>query len=157
MTNEQYRRKDLDYCCAMCGGELVKKYDPQLRRYNWYCSKDNSHHGYQQKLSPGQALQRGQADEVIGPGAQNDLEKRASETQWQFSMIPKNDLGSFELLNLANVEALIAFARNVGLNAYLGHVCLYHGKPYPTVDGYYYLNNKRLNPYRIGTAPLDPA
>lgn len=35
--------------------------------------------------------------------------------------------------------AAIKYAVRVGLKPELGHICLYHGKPWVTIDGWYYL------------------
>lgn len=154
MTNQETLRPDLDYNCAECGSEIVKIWDDETSQHRWMCSKDNTHNGYQKKLGPQKALARGEADKLLGKGAQKDLENRVSGTMPLLSVIPKQDAGDFTPIDLGKLQGLIQWADSVGLNALLGHVELYFGEPRVSIDGYYYLNNKREKPYRIGTQPM---
>ena len=154
MTNEAITNKALDYCCAQCGSELVKVWISDDIGDAWICSKDHNHKGWQKKLSTSQMVKRGQLDKVHGEGTQTDIERIAKRTQTALSLLPKTDIATSRALGLAEIEGLVNFADSVELTAHLGHVYLYFGKPYVTIDGYYYLNNKRKNPYVIGTRPM---
>jgi len=155
MNYVDYRRMEKTHVCAMCGGELVTIWDDENTCYRLCCGPDHTHNGFQARLSPQKALQRGQADAVIQPGAQKDLEERAKRNETALSLLPKSDIATGQALGIAKIGELVVWAESLGLNAQLGHVCLYHGKPYVTIDGYYYLNNKRKKPYIIGTKPMD--
>jgi hypothetical protein len=48
----------------------------------------------------------------------------------------------------------MAFAASVSLRAELGHVCLYYGKPYITIDGYYYHKNRTGMKFAVLTTPM---
>jgi len=155
MTVDHYRELEKTHVCAMCGGELVTIWDAENNCYVLCCGTDHTHNGFQQKLTATTALKRGQADQLIGPGAQRDLEKQAQKGRLALDMLPKKDIATDQALNIVQVQSLVDWAANINLNAYLGHICLYHGKPYITIDGYYYLNHKREQPYVIGLVPMN--
>lgn len=50
--------------------------------------------------------------------------------------------------------AAIDYARKVGLVPELGHVCLYHGKPWVTIDGWYYRFRRKYPEGLVVTKPL---
>lgn len=154
MEYDELRRKELTHVCAECGGLLTTIWDSENNCHRLVCRTDQTHNGIQAKLTPAQAVKRGKADEVIGSGAQKDLEERATKNQLAWQYLPKDDFGSAKALTVAQVEGLVKWAKMVGLNAYLGHVCLFHGEPYPSIDGYYYLNYKRKEPYQIECKPM---
>lgn len=154
MEYEQMRAMEKTHCCAMCNAPLVTIWDKENDCHRLCCGHDQTHDGFRRMLSPQKALQRGEANEVIGPGAQKDLEERAKRSQMIFSLLPKEDIATKRALGIAEIGGLTLFAEQLGLNALLGHVCLYHGKPYITVDGYYYLNSKRDKPFQIGVEPM---
>jgi len=154
MNYDEMRAMEKTHCCAVCGGELVTIWDDEGNCYRLCCGQDHTHNGFQQKLSPQKALQRGKADEVIGPGAQKDLEERAKRSESALSLLPIADVATGQTLGIAEIGKLVLWAEEIGLTAHLGHVCLYHGKPYVTIDGYYYKNYKRKKPYRIGVRPM---
>lgn len=154
MEYQSMRATEKTHVCAMCESELVTIWDSENNCHRLCCAKDRGHNGFQAKLTPSKALARGQLDKYAGKGAQTELEKRAKENSFAFSNLPKEDAGDFTPVTLGKVEALIKWADSVSLNAYLGHVELYFSEPRVSIDGYYYLNNKRAAPYQIGTMPM---
>lgn len=50
--------------------------------------------------------------------------------------------------------AAIEYARSVGLMPELGHICLYHGKPWVTIDGWYYRFRRKHPLGWLTTTPL---
>ena len=157
MNYEEMKQLVQTHVCAQCGGELVLIWDIDNSVNRVCCGPDHTHNGFKQRLTAQQMVKRGQADEVFGLGAQKDLERRARESMLAFNMLPKADFGTGEAMTLEKVQSLITWAEMVSLNARLGHVCLYFGKPYRTIDGLYYQNAKRKKPYRIGTHPMSLA
>lgn len=153
MQYKEMRGMEKTHVCAVCSGELVTIWDAEGDCYRLCCGKDHTHNGFQQRLTPQKALQRGQADKVFGPGAQKDLEKRASENALAFKMLPKEDLGDYHAITLADANGIIEWAKMVGLNAFLGHVELYYGKPRVSIDGYYYLAKKAKRDISILALP----
>ena len=154
MTYEEMRAMEETHACAVCGMPLVTIWDKDKDDYRLVCGTDRSHQGYQKILAPSQALARGKMDQVAGPGAQKALEKMAEKGQPGLDRLIKSDLGNDKALVPLQVANLELWGRNIGLKPRLGHVCLYFGKPYITVDGYYYLNNKRESPFCISTQPM---
>ncbi len=154
MEYEDMRAMEKTHVCAQCGGLPVTIHDAENDRYRLACGTDKTHNGFKRRISPTTALQRGEADKEIQPGAQQDLENRAKQSQTALDLLPATDIATKRALGLVEINALVVFAEKLGLNAYLGHVCLYHGKPYIDIDGYYYLNNKRHHPYRIAARPM---
>ena len=151
MEYEQMRAMEKSHVCAMCGSELVTIRDSENSVNRLACGKDKTHNGFKRRRSATERLAQGELDAVAGPGVQKDIEALAQRQQERFNMLPKADIATARALGLAEIEGVVTWANMIGLNAYLGHVCLYFGKPYTTIDGYYYLNNKRGEPYVIGT------
>ncbi len=153
MEYEEMRAMEKTHICAMCDGELVTAWDAEGNCHRLCCGRDHTHNGFQQRLSPQKALQRGQADKVIQPGAQKDLEKRATENALAFRMLPKEDLGDYHAITLEDTKNIIGWAKMVGLNAFLGHVELYFGMPRVSIDGYYYLAKKQGRYISVAALP----
>lgn len=154
MSYERYREMEKTHVCSMCGGELVTVWDAEGDCYRLCCGVDHTHNGFQQRLSPQKALQRGQADNVMGPGVQKDLEERAKRSETALSWLPRTDIATGQALGVAKIGELVLWAEQIGLTAHLGHVCLYFGEPYVTIDGYYYLLDKRKQGMTIGVRPM---
>jgi len=154
MNYEEMRVMEKTHVCAECLAPLVTAWDSENNCHRLCCGPNHGHNGFERILSPQQALQRGKADEVIQPGAQKDLEERAKRSETALRLLPKEDLGDGRALGIAEIGQLVLWSESVDLNAHLGHVCLFHGKPYVTIDGYYYLNNRQKQPYRVETRPM---
>jgi len=58
------------------------------------------------------------------------------------------------LLPVEQRRQLVLWAKRRGLNAHLGHVCLYFGHPWITIDGWYYLFRKTFPGGDLITRPL---
>jgi len=153
MDYRQMREMEKTHCCAQCRGALVTIWDAQESRYRLVCGINRSHEGYQSILSPPQQARRGEIDESFAGVTPAKVEPGALTGEQLVSRILDRDLGSGEAIPRDKVLALVNWAAELGLKAYLGHVCLYYGRPYITIDGYYYLNQKRKNPYTIGVRP----
>ena len=52
-------------------------------------------------------------------------------------------------------QLAIEYAQKLGLVPELGHVCLYHGKPRVTLDGWFYLFHKHFPKGRLISRPLN--
>lgn len=72
-----------------------------------------------------------------------------------FNLLPKADLATGEVLSQAMTAALISYCVDYGLDAYRGHVEVMYGKPYITIDGYFYHAHKEKIPYQLRSRPLD--
>ncbi|KKN37942.1 hypothetical protein LCGC14_0758290 [marine sediment metagenome] len=68
--------------------------------------------------------------------------------------VPGYDLGNKALLTQEQVKALVAYALRYDLDPYRGHVVLYHGKPYITIDGYLYHAAKIGGAFQLYSRPL---
>ena len=154
MTYDQMKETAKTHVCAQCEGGLVITWDSIESKHKLLCGRDHSHQGYQQMLSPSQLVARGKGDQLAGPGTQESLEDMAKRGLPGVSLMPVDDLATGQALIPAEVVALISFGEVLGLKPWLGHVCLFHGKPYISVDGYYYLNNKREKPFSISSRPM---
>lgn len=155
MDYEEMRSMEKTHCCAQCGAPLVTTWDRDKNEYQLVCGYNRTHQGYQQSLSPARQIQRGEGDKMMGKGAQKEMEERAEKGTLSLSRLPNQDVATNKVLPPAQVNQLVVWAKQLGLNAYLGHVCLYHGKPYVTIDGYYYQLHKEQPDISIGTKPMD--
>ena len=83
---------------------------------------------------------------------ENELDKKQGEQTPRLPAIYEASDGSMVRgdLRLAAIE----YARAVGLIPELGHVCLYFGKPWVTIDGWYYRFRQKFPEGRIASEPL---
>ncbi len=72
-------------------------------------------------------------------------------------LMPDTDFGDAHKITIIELERVVAYAQRVDLDIRLGHVCLYHGRPYPTIDGYLYHARRTKRPYKLVTFPLNAA
>ena len=154
MEYEEMRRMEKTHVCAQCDGELVTRWSGKRQQYELVCANHWDHHGYTRRLTQGQLFSQGRADNDLGPGAQEDLEKAAEQLITDLSKLPATDIATKTPLSDVQIGALVAWGEHLGLKPHLGHVCIYHGKPYVTIDGYYYLLAKNHPAIKIGTRPL---
>lgn len=154
MEYEQMKAMLETHCCAQCEEPLSLIWNGDADDYTLRCGTDQSHRGYKPVPSVSQALARGQADKLVGKGAQKDLEQAVAKAGHPLSMMSDKDIATGELIARDRFIALVTWGESLGLRPYLGHICLYFGKPYVTIDGYYYKLNKNKTPIRVGTRPL---
>lgn len=147
----EMRAMEKTHCCAQCQAPLVTIWGELSQDYMLVCSMDHHHQGYQQIPSASELLARGKADEIMGKGAQKDLERLALRGAKPLSKLPTTDIATGKELSKEQLNGLITWGMDLGLKPWLGHVCLYYGKPYVTIDGYYYLLATRQPGVKIGT------
>jgi hypothetical protein len=140
--------------CAVCGMPLVLIYDQESGEYKLVCGVDRSHEGFKAHEGVGVAVARGEGNKVLGPGGQKDMERSLARAKHPLSLMPAKDVGGDNALTPEQLKGLVAWGESLGLKPYLGHVCLYYGSPYVTIDGYYYKLNENVNELSIGTRPL---
>ena len=155
MEYEEMRQMEKTHVCAQCDGELVTRWSAKRDQYELVCGTHWDHHGYTRRLTQGELFQQGRVDEDLGPGHQEEQEGMIKRHAPNISLLPVTDLATRGMLSPDQIRSLVTWGDSLGLKPYLGHVCLYFGKPYVTITGYYYLNYKRRLPYRINTHPLD--
>ena len=155
MDFSEMRRMEETHCCTQCGMPLVTKWDSDLEGYYLACGTDPHHEGYKRLTSANQTVVRGKANELLGSGAQEDLEKTLQKRSTGISLMSVKDIATSEPIPRDKLGELITWAGTLNLKPYLGHVCLYFGKPYVTIDGYYYLLHKRARSITIGCRPLN--
>ena len=155
MEYEEMKGMIRTHCCSQCQAPLTIIWSQALNDYSLVCARDHEHQSYMRILSLDDALARGEVDKYLGKGVQNDWEKMAAEGASALSRLPEKDIATGEIIAKEKLSALVAWGIRLGLKPYLGHVCLYFGKPYVTVDGYYYLMSKEPTQLTIGTRPLN--
>ncbi len=155
MEYEEAKKFIIDHVCAQCGGGLVTVWDNDKAEHVVLCGAHRSHTGYKMIESASTAVARGNAEKILGPGAQNEMERAIANRPGSISLTVTKDLGNYKDLTAEAINGLVTWAESVGLNARLGHVCLYYGKPYPTIDGYYYILHKRDTMIKVGSRPCN--
>ncbi|KKL77301.1 hypothetical protein LCGC14_2036200, partial [marine sediment metagenome] len=153
MNYEEMRAMEQTHVCAQCGGRLSTKWDPGKSFYRLGCGRDPNHQGFSRIPSAEEELQRG-----LAPASNMSKEDhRVFEGQFEQrigpSLLPKADLETGQALEQGQLQGLIAWAEVVSLRPYLGHVAIMRGKPYVTIDGYYYLARRRGRSLSIGVRP----
>lgn len=154
MEYEELKAQLDTHCCAQCDAPLTLVWDAEAKIHKLVCGDDRSHAGIKPLESLSQAVARGKADELVGPGAQRDLERSLAKAAHPLSMMPRADLSTGAALTKEALVALVKWGESLGFKPYLGHVCLYKGKPYPTIDGFYYKLREKVEKLAVGTRPL---
>lgn len=158
MSDEQFqqcREMEETHCCAICGNPLVTVWDDKISSHRLVCGTNRVHQGYSPLTSERQDIARGKADQLAGPGTQKAIETRYDKEPLKSPLLTSKDLASNQLLSPAQMSLLITWADHLGLKAYLGHTCVFYGKPYVTVDGYYNLLAKRRPDLHVTSRPLN--
>lgn len=151
---EMLREYEGTHVCAQCGARLVTIWNEDKAVSQLVCSKEHAHIGVKRIESNTTLLKRGELDTVHRPGTQADLEKSATDGRNTYSLAPTKDVATGAVITAPQFTGLISFAASVGLKAELGHVCLYFGQPYITIDGYYYHKNRTGAAWAVLTAPM---
>jgi hypothetical protein len=142
------------HVCAQCGARLVTIWNDEQSIYQLKCAKNHAHVGVKRIESNTTLLKRGELDTVAGPGHQADMEKAITQGSGIHSLMADSDVATGKALVPAQIAALVNFAHSISLKAELGHVCLYYGNPYVTVDGYHYLKHARELPFAVIALPM---
>lgn len=156
MEYEEIRQLEMTHICATCGGPLVTVWDAENEKYRSCCGKDPTHNGIKRMPTATQVIARGELDSVAGPGAQKDIEQQARQHPKRFTLLPRQDAQTGAWLTPQDIDDLASFAESIGLNAYLGHVELYYGKPRVSIDGYYYKAKTRGENIAVLALPASP-
>jgi len=153
VTFEDIKRMTQTHLCAQCEGALIIRWNHSIGDYELVCGRNPGHQGYQAIIYGKKALARGQGDQELGPGGQRDIEQQLAKRPELINRCPTQDVATHQTLSPSMVEELLVWGTSIGLNAVLGHVCLYFGKPYVTIDGYYYQLAKRTPEVKVGCRP----
>jgi hypothetical protein len=70
------------------------------------------------------------------------------------ALLPKKDLGDFSVLTHSQVQALIDYADQYGLDPYRGHVVMYFGAPYIGLDGYLFKAHQSGKLFNLNSKPM---
>jgi len=152
---EMLRSMEGTHVCAQCGARLVTVWSEEKAVSQLICSKDHAHVGVKRIESNTTLLKRGELDTAAGPGRQADLERVITQGGGVHTLMAGKDVATGKELSDGQIMALALFADSVGLKLNLGHVCLYFGQPYVTIDGYYYLKNQLGLTFRVYTLPMN--
>jgi hypothetical protein len=151
------REAEKTHVCAQCGANLTTIFDTPVNHYVVRCGKDPAHKGAKRRETDIEVIKRGEANQVVGQGVQENIEKYWQDMPSANPLLPKQDTATGIVITGEQMQGLVKFADSVSLKAYLGHVCLYFGKPYITIDGYYYLKNVLHLGFVVSTAPMTTA
>jgi len=155
--NELYRKyKGMEgtHICARCGHNLITIWDGTAGIWVLMCAHDHEHKGFNRRQAAQTMIARGELDTTHGAGAQAKADQALSDNQQEYSLMAKADIATGMVISPAQVAALVEFADRCGLRAYLGHVCLYFGKPYPTIDGLYWKKNRDKLGFMVDCQPM---
>jgi len=154
MEYQELERMIESHECAQCGAPLVIVHAEGSEAWVLKCGTDKTHIGVRKHESAKTLIARGKADKALGAGVQKDMEQAFERDGGKFSLMVSKDVGNNNVVTVPQYNNLVTWAHAIGLNAYLGHVCLYYGEPYVTIDGYYYLLEERKTDVKVGTRPL---
>jgi len=150
------------HVCAVCGSGLIIMAGRYGERYEVHCSRDRSHRGWIPIPSPGESYRRGEQMPLFIVDA---IERRREKMQEEQKPRGKGEETKLPVIYEAStgkpapveeIARALEFAQELELNPRLGHVCLYYGKPWVTIDGWYYLFRRSFPKGQVVTRPLDP-
>lgn len=149
--------------CADDGGMLFTKWNSEHEYCAVWCEHDHWPEAVKGNPSPTKLFKQGV--ELPGPVQSNvkkSIEKRAAQLPQAphaetFTGVPATDLGTGELLDNWQLQALVRYANKYHLDPARGHVCLMYRKPYITIDGYLYHANQVNHSYQMASRPLTGA
>ena len=148
------REAEKTHVCAQCGANLTTIFDSTANHYVVRCGANPEHKGGKRKLTDIEVISHGEASIVVGQDVQENIEKYWLDIPSANPLLPKADTATGVVISGEQMQGLVKFAESVSLKAYLGHVCLYFGKPYITIDGYYYLKNVLRLGFVVTTMPM---
>jgi hypothetical protein len=151
---KKFRAAEKSQVCAQCGANLTTIWDSDNKRYAVICAHDPKHEGYRRRPTETDLVKQGALDTLKGPGAQKDVETYLAKTPAASPLFAGKDVATGQGLSEAQVQGLITFASDVDLKAELGHVCLYFGKPYVTMDGYWYRKFQTHADFVVSCMPM---
>lgn len=146
--------------CAQCKGHLEVAWYGESNTYVLRCGNCGFSDTLTRQLSLTQAVKAGK--EFPEP-LQSNIEKgmRRKQMSQETRVIPKEeeglpqkDLATGELLTPEQITALVYFAHKYQLDVFRGHVVLMYGKPYITIDGYFFYAHLTHRPYSLTARPL---
>lgn len=157
-TDSYLRCRELEktHVCAQCGGNLTTIWNTTSQQHVMRCANNAEHRGGKRRETDIEVVKRGEASAFMGKDIQENIEKYWMEMPSANPLLPKADTATGVVISGEQMQGLVKFAESVSLKAYLGHVCLYFGKPYVTIDGYYYLKNALHYLFAVATAPMTP-
>ena len=173
-----------DHVCGVCGAPLTLPWDGELNSLVVRCGHDRTHQGYARQLSFTEMYHRGlpvppYVEEKIKKKEEKRMEQQSKQSTAREgyeagkALAPAKfeagvqgvspdkalvlkDVGEDKALTLLQIRALVEFAAAVGLHAELGHVVMYYGMPYVTIDGHYYYAHASREFDGIKTRPATP-
>ena len=157
---DQMRRIAEYNLCADHKTPLVVAWHPQGEVWVLRCADDHYPEAVVRNMS---LTERRRAGEVFPEPIQSNIEKgerrramtqNRTPTALTMGGVPATDLGTSVLLLPEQIKALVAFAEYCSLDASLGHVIIYQGKPYITIDGYLYHAHQVKTDYQLKSRPL---
>lgn len=163
MIKEDYEElKDLaqNNVCAEHGLPLALVWNREESCHTLRCGYGAGHFPDElvRKLSPTEELKAGtELPEPVKSGVERGMAKRqamAGPAAVTIGGVLASDAATGELIPKVKLQALVEWGRNLGLKPELGHVCLYQGEPYVTIDGYLYHADDTGVPYTMLSAPI---
>lgn len=160
---------DHDMLTNLCKTHKCPEHDNPLNvvwdgKLNKYVLKCGAGH-YPDEVTPCRTVSEDyrQTDEIPEPvkskienkRMQREMAKPKALAYDKLTLVKQVDLGDGKLLTQDQVHGLVAYAERYGLDAYRGHVVMYHGAPYIGLDGYLYKANCSGHPYQLLSRPLN--
>ncbi len=163
MTYDEAKVTAQGSVCGSCGGMLVVIRAAAGGEWTAACGRDRSHTGYRSA-----AAQRAAEDKQPPPSADlhqlegQELQARVARAEAEGipRLIPRQvraDLATGEVINREQARQLMEYAFQYGLDPFRGHVCLMHGEPYISHEGYCYYAAQQHEQYSLVSAPMAAA
>lgn len=146
--------------CSEDNGHLTVAWHKDKQCYYLKCGICGECKAVTKVMSLTEAFEAGEElPEPVASNVKKGIEKRAARLPQApqaetFSGIPATDLGTGALVTRNQLQALVDYAHNYGLDPRRGHVCLMYSKPYITIDGYLYHARKENIAYDLSSVPL---
>lgn len=104
---------------------------------------------YTQMYKRGTPLPQDIADKV-----ESNLKRRRQTMNRKAQAVEIIEADTGQLAPAPQIQKAIEYAHSLSLDPLLGHVCLYHGEPWVTIDGWYYRLRRKLPRACLESRPL---
>uniref|UniRef100_A0A6H1ZZW3 Uncharacterized protein n=1 Tax=viral metagenome TaxID=1070528 RepID=A0A6H1ZZW3_9ZZZZ len=160
-TFEECQRIEREHVCGICSQPLITRGTPTPGVWAVLCLQHPDSDQFIRPLSVPQALKRHDHKELRRHGYTEEAITQMEEIMEEKGRTTEDRLPAiFEATTNEIVKgelqiAALQWAETAGLRPELQHVCLYFGRPMPTINGWHYLF-RRIHPHgTIGAAPLN--
>ena len=146
--------------CAEHKKPLEVCWDSEQKAYALRCGDGHYPDAINRLMSFAQEVKQGKHEDVaqaVTTRRKHEALEKRDKTQGavvSWRGVPDTDVYNGEKLSDNALIALVEYAWKYHLDPVRSHVCIYHGRPYITIDGYLFYANRSKTPYQLRSRPM---